>query len=199
MIRARWIVSVCVVLLLAACATPPQAEIDAAKAALASARQNADVITYAPDALRAAEDKMSALEAEIAAQARRSAMSRNYDLARTLAAQAATQARAAVDAAASSKQQVADEASALVDEVSAAIPPFESRVWAAKRVPRIKLDVITPLQQLPDQARATVADAQKDITAGAFAAAKAKLSAVRDELSASSETITEQTRIARSR
>jgi hypothetical protein len=66
-------------------------------------------------------------------------------------------------------------------------------------VPRIKLALIAPLQQLPEQARATVADAQKDISAGAFAAAKAKLSAVREQLAASTQTITEQTRIARSR
>ncbi len=197
--KARLIACALLVLLLAACASPPQADIDAAKAALASAMKNPDVITYAPDALRLAQDKMDALDAEVAAQAHRSPLSRNYDLTKTLAGDAGVLARAAEDAAASSKQQVALEASALVDEVTAAIQPFESRVWAAKRVPRIKLDVITPLQQLPDQARATVADAQKDIAAGAFAAAKAKLSSVRDQLNASSETITEETRIARSR
>jgi hypothetical protein len=197
--KARSIVPALMVLLVCACASPPQAEIDAAKAALTAALQNPDVITYAPDALRAAQDQMSALDAELAAQAKRSAVSRNYDASRTLAAQAAAQARAAVETAATAKQQVAQEASALVDEVTAAIPPFESRVWTAKRVPRIRLDVITPLQQLPEQARATILDAQKDIASGAFAAAKAKLSAVRDQLSASTETITEQTRIARSR
>ncbi len=197
--KSRWLVSGLLVLLLAACASPPQADIDAAKAALAAALQNPDVITYAPDALRAAQDRMNSLDAELAAQAKRSALSRNYDLARSLAEQAAVDARTAGETAASSKQQVALEASALVDEVTAAIQPFESRVWAAKRVPRIKMDVIMPLQQLPDQARATVLDAQKDIAAGAFAQAKAKLSTVRDALSESSQTITEQTRIARSR
>ena len=197
--NARWIVSALLVLLLCACASPPQAEIDAARSALAAARSNPDVITYAPDALRAADEKADALDAEIAAQARRSALSRNYDLTRTLAGEAAALARTALVTAASSKQQVALEASALLDEVTAAIQPFESRLWGARRVPRIKLDLITPLLQLPDQARATVADAQKDIDAGAFAAAKAKLGAARDRLSASSEIITEQTRIAHSR
>ncbi len=196
--KARWLAPVLLAFLLAACAAPPQAQIDAAKAALAAALQNPDVITYAPDALRAAQDRMDALDAELAAQAKRSALSRNYDLARTLADQTAADARTAGETAATSKQQVALEASALVDDVTAAIQPFESRLWAAKRVPRIKMDVITPLQQLPDQARATVADAQKDIAAGAFAEAKAKLTTVRDQLSESSQTITEQTRIARS-
>jgi uncharacterized lipoprotein YajG len=197
--KARAIVPALLLVLLAACASPPQAEIDAAKAALASALQNPDVITYAPDSLRTAADKMDALDAEVAAQARRSALSRNYDLTRTLAAEASALARAANETATSSKQQVSLEASALLDEVTAAIQPFESRLWVAKRVPRIKLDVIAPLQQLPEQARATLADAQKDIAAGAFASAKAKLSAVRERLSASTEIITEQTRIARSR
>jgi hypothetical protein len=197
--KSRSVIFVLLALLLAACASPPQAEIDAARAALAAAHQNPDVITYAPDALRAAQEKMDSLDAEIAAQARRSAMSRNYDATKTLAGESAALARAAQDIAATSKQQVALEASALADEVTAAIPPFESRLWAAKRVPRIKLALIAPLQQLPEQARATVADAQKDISAGAFAAAKAKLSAVREQLAASTQTITEQTRIARSR
>lgn len=186
-------------LCIASCAKPPQAEIDAAKAALDAAAKNPDVVTYAPDSLRVAQEKMAALDAEISAQARRTVLSRNYDLAKSLALEAADDARKADADAVATKEQVARDASSLVEEVTTAIPLFESKVWAAKRVPRIKLDFIAPLALLPAQARATLADAQKDISGGAFATAKAKLMAVKDQLSSSEETITEQTRIAKSR
>jgi hypothetical protein len=186
-------------LCIASCAKPPQAEIDAAKAALDAAAKNADVVTYAPDSLRVAQDKMAALDAELSAQAKRTVLSRNYDLAKSLALEAADDARKAAADAVGTKEQVARDASSLVEEVTTAIPLFESKVWAARRVPRIKMDFITPLALLPAQARATLADAQKDISGGAFATAKAKLMAVKDQLSSSEETITEQTRIAKSR
>jgi hypothetical protein len=186
-------------LCIASCAKPPQAEIDAAKAALDAAAKNPDVVTYAPDSLRVAQEKMAALDAEISAQAKQTVLSRNYDLAKSLALEAADDARKADADAVATKEQVARDASSLVEEVTTAIPLFESKVWAAKRVPRIKLDFIAPLALLPAQARATLADAQKDISGGAFATAKAKLMAVKDQLASSEETITEQTRIARSR
>jgi hypothetical protein len=184
---------------IAACATPPQAEMDAAKAALENAARSADVVTYAPDALRAAQEKIVALDAEIAAQAKRSALSRNYDAAKQLAAEAARLAQAALDTAVTAKQQVAKDAAALVDELTAALPDFQSKVWAAKRVPRIKIDIINPLQSAPEQIRTGLIDAQKDIDSGAYATAKAKLTALSDTIRADEETITEQTRIARGR
>ncbi|MGA2379514.1 MAG: hypothetical protein ABSG85_09415 [Spirochaetia bacterium] len=196
---ARAFAAVTLLSVLAACAEPPQAEIDAARAALDAASRNSDVVTYAPDALRSAQEKMDALNAEIALQAKRSALSRSYDDAASLAREtAALAARAGGDAVAA-KQQVASDAAGLVEEVTEAIPGFESKVWAARRVPRIKLEIIAPLQLVPDQARAAVDDARKDIASGAFAAAKARLMAAKDQLSSSEETITEQTRIARSR
>jgi hypothetical protein len=195
----RPLVSFVMLLCIASCAKPPQAEIDASKAAMDAAAKNADVVTYAPDSLRTAQEKMAALDSEIAVQAKRTVLSRNYDRARALAIEAADDARKAAADAVAAKEQVARDASSLVEEVTTAIPLFESKVWAARRVPRIKMDFITPLALLPAQARATVADAQKDISDGAFATAKAKLMAVKDQLSSSEETITEQTRIAKSR
>jgi hypothetical protein len=191
-------VALSVLLCLVACAAPPQAEIDAAKTALAMASGNADVITYAPDALRAAQERMTALEAELAAQAKKPSLSRSYDTATSMAVAVADLARAAGATAVTEKAEVAQEAAALVNDVTTTIPVFESKMWAAKRVARIKLD-FTALQQIPGQARAAVADAQKDIAAGAYATAKAKLLAVKGLLTDNEETITEQTRIARQR
>jgi hypothetical protein len=186
------------VLCFASCAHPPQAEIDDAQAALDAAAKNADVVTYAPDSLRVAQEKMAELRTEIAAQARRSVLSRRYDAAKSLALQAGSDARRAVADAAKAKEQVARDANALVEEVSAGIPLLESKVWAARRVPRIRLDVITPMGLIPQQARTTVEEANRDIAAGSYASAKAKLMAVKDTLSSCQETILEQTRIARS-
>jgi hypothetical protein len=194
----RSIIVLAAVLCIASCAHPPQAEIDAAQAALDAAAKNADVVTYAPDSLRVAQEKMAELGAEIAAQARRSALSRTYDTATSLALEAGADARRAIADAAAAKRQVARDASALVEEVSAGIPQFESKVWAAKRVPRIRLDVINPMGLIPQQARTTIEDANRDIAAGSYAAAKAKLMAVKDKLSNCQETILEQTRIAHS-
>jgi hypothetical protein len=186
-------------LCMASCAKPPQAEIDAAKAAMDAAAKTPDVVTYAPDSLRVAQEKTAALDAEISTQAKRTVLSRNYDMTKALAVEAADDARKAAADAAVTKEQVARDASSLVEEVTTAIPLFESKVWTARRVPRIKMDFIAPLTLLPALARATLVDAQKDISGGAFATAKAKLMAVKDQLASSEETITEQTRIARSR
>jgi hypothetical protein len=179
------------------CAKPPQAEIDAARAALDAASKSADVVTYAPDSLRTAQEKANELDGEIAAQSRRSALSRRYDAAKELAIEAADAARKALADAGTAKAQVALDASSLMDEVSAAIPTVESKVWAAKRVPRIRQEVIAPLALVPEMARRTIDDAGKDIGSGSFAAAKAKLMAMKDRLSSCEETIAEQTRIAR--
>jgi hypothetical protein len=197
--RSRVVLAVAAAALLLSCSRPPQADIDAARAALASAAQSADVVTYAPDSLRAAREKADAFEEELAAQMKKPGIMRRFDDVRELAVKAGELAQAAESDAAQAKAQVALDAALLADEVDAAIPTMETKVWAAKRVPRIKLDIIANIALVPEQARATVDDARKDIADGAFAAAKAKLLAVKDQLASSEETIIEQTRIARSR
>jgi len=199
MTTVRALAGIALLALLAGCAHPPQAAIDAARAALDTASRDPDIVTYAPDVLRSAQDKMKALETELDQQIHRSALSRNYDACAALAQETVSLAAAAGTAAQSSKKQVADEAASLVDEVTAAIPGFESKMWAARRVPRIKMEVITPLAAVPDKARAALEDARKDIASGAFAAARARLMAAKDQLSSSQETLTEQVRIARAR
>jgi hypothetical protein len=164
---ARVFAAAALVSFLAACAHPPQAEIDAAREALDAASRNPDVITYAPDALRRAQEKTAALDGEIALQGKRSRLSRSYDAAAELAKEALDLSARAEGEAVAAKQQVAQDAAGLVETVTAAIPAIESKVWAAKRVPRIKLDIIAPLQLIPEQARAAVDDARKDIASGA--------------------------------
>ncbi len=184
---------------LAACAKPPQAAIDAAVAAVKTAAENPDVLTYAPDALRAAQAKMDDLNSELASQRKRSPLSRSYDAVRALAEDVVTASQKAQADAQTSKQQVARDAASLIEKVGTEIPDFEAKVWTARRVRGIRLNAITPLALVADQARLALDDARKDLDAGSFAAARAKAMAVEDWLSQGEETITEQTRIARNR
>lgn len=187
------------VLAVAACAKIPQAEIDAARSAVSAAIANADVMTYAPDSLRAAQEKLSALDSELAAQQKKSPVSRNYDRSAALAKETAAAAQGAQSDAQTSKQQAARDAASLIEKIGTAIPDFETKVWVARRVRGIKLDAIAPLSLLVDQARLALNDARKDLDSGSFAAARAKAMAVQDWLAQGEETITEQTRIAKSR
>lgn len=184
---------------IAACAKPPQADIDAAGAAVRTAAENLDVLTYAPDSLRDAQEKMDALNSELAAQQKKSPLGRSYDAVRALAREAVAAAQKAQADAETSKQQVAKDAASLIEKVGAEIPDFESKVWTAKRVRGIRLDAISPLALVADQARLALDDARKDLDSGAFAAARAKAMAVGDWLSQGEETITEQTRVAKNR
>jgi hypothetical protein len=197
--RSRAFYALVGAVLLASCTNPPQAAIDAAKNALGAAGRSADVVTYAPDSLRAAREAAASLDSELAAQMKKPSIMRRFDSVQVLADEARKAAETAVSDAAAAKAQVAQDAAALIDEVSTSASTVESKVWAAKRVPRIKLDLIANAALAPTQARATVVDARKDIDAGAFATAKAKLLAAKDQLALSEETLLEQTRIARSR
>jgi hypothetical protein len=195
----RLIIIVAAAFGMAACAKPPQAEIDAARAAVQTAANSSDILTYAPDSLRAAQDKMDALSAELASQQRKSPLSRSYIAASRLAQLVVAASQQAAADAETSKQQVAKDAASLIEKIGAEIPDFEAKVWTAKRVRGIRLDAITPLGLVADQARLALDDARKDLDAGAFAAAKAKAMAVSDWLSQGEETITEQTRVAKNR
>jgi hypothetical protein len=179
------------------CTKPPQADIDAARAALEAAARSADVVTYAPDSLRAAQETMSGLQAEIAAQAKRSPLGRGYEKAKGLAVQALAGAQAAVADAAAAKDQVRATTGPLIAAIGEAIPEVEKRLWAARRVRGVKADFLAARAQDIAQARTSLADAQKDLDAGSFAAAKAKAMAVRAGLDAIDGRISEAVRLAR--
>jgi hypothetical protein len=197
--RARASVALLGLLLLAACAQPPQAAIDAARSALDAASKSTDVVTYAPDQLRAARDAGAALDTELSAQMKKPSLMRRFDAVQVLADAAAKAATEATSTAATSKAQVAADAAALLDEVTASISDVEKSVWAARRVPRIKLDLIAAAAQVPNLARGAVENARKDIATGAFAAAKAQLLAAKAQLADAAQTVVEQARVARSR
>ncbi len=181
---------VVLVLAVAACAKPPQADIDAARAAVATAAQNADVVAYAPDVLKSAQDKLAQMETELSAK--------HYDKVKTLAVDAKATADSAAGEAAKNKEKAQADASTLIDALKKALPEAQAKVAAARRVRGIKLDFGALTQQLA-AARAGVADADKDLAAGDFASALQKATAVQNQLNDGEKMVADAVQAATSR
>jgi len=127
----------------AGCASPPSADIDAARAAVEKATA-AQASQYAPDSLKAAEDALAALDAELKAQEAKWFAS--YDKAATLATAAKTAGeKAAADAVAGKEK--ADAAAAAERAAAEAVEKAEKeavRVGGNIRPPKKTKDV-TPI------------------------------------------------------
>jgi hypothetical protein len=164
---------VLLVLALGACAKPPQAEIDAARAAVDTAAKNADVVAYAPDTLKSAQDSLAQMDTELAAK--------HYDKVKTLALDAKASAEKAVNDAAKNKEKAQADATTLIDALKKALPDANKKVAAARKVRGIKVDFAALTKQLA-AANAAVADAEKDLAAGNFASALQKATAVQTQL-----------------
>jgi hypothetical protein len=167
------LIPVVLVLALGACAKPPQADIDAARAAVATAAKSADVVAYAPDTLKSAQDKLAQMETELGAK--------HYDKVKTLAVDAKATAESAANDAAKNKEKAQADATTLIEALKKALPEAQSKIAAARRVRGVKLDFNALAQQLA-QAKATVADADKDLAAGDFASALQKATAVQTQM-----------------
>jgi hypothetical protein len=165
---------VALLLALAACAKPPQAEIDAARSSVAAAAKNADIVAYAPQSLATAQSQLAQMESELSAK--------HYDKVKTLALQAKATADAAATDAVTGKAKAQADAAALVAALKKAIPDAVSKLAAARRVPGIKLDAAGLSAQLT-AAKTAVADADSDLAAGNYASALAKATAVQNQLS----------------
>jgi len=166
-------VPVLLVLALFACAKPPQADIDAARAAVAAAAKNPDIVAYAPDTLKSAQDKLAQMDTEIAAK--------HYDKVKTLALDAKATAEATLNDAARNKEKAQADARTLIDALNKALPDAQKKAAAARNVRGIKLDFGALARQLAE-AKAAVADADKDYAAGNFADALRKALAVQNQL-----------------
>ena len=166
-------VPVLLVLALFACAKPPQADIAAARAAVAAAAKNPDIVAYAPDTLKSAQDKLAQMDTEIAAK--------HYDKVKTLALDAKATAEAALNDAARNKEKAQADARTLIDALNKALPDAQKKAAAARNVRGIKLDFGALARQLAE-AKAAVADADKDYAAGNFADALRKALAVQNQL-----------------
>jgi hypothetical protein len=187
---AKPVFAALLILGLFACAKPPQAEIDAAKAAVAKAAANSDVVTYAPELLARAQDALSRMQAELTAK--------KYDKVKTLALEASAAAEKAITEAVANKAKVKADAEALLAALKAKIPEVEKTIAAAKRIPRTGLDFSGLARVLAD-AKASLAAALADITNGSFMAAWNKATGVQTALADSEKTVADAVQAATKR
>jgi hypothetical protein len=163
-----------------ACAKPPQAEIDAAKAAVAKAAANSDVVSYAPELLARAQDALSRMQTELTAK--------KYDKVKTLALEASAAAEKAISEAVANKEKVKADAAALIAAMKKAIPDTEKTIAAAKRIPRTGLDFAALAKTLAG-AKSSLTEANADYTNGNFMAAWNKATAVQTALADGEKTV----------
>jgi hypothetical protein len=171
---ARIFFPIVLALVIGACARPPQADIDAARKAVAEAGKNADIAAYAPETLKSAQDKLAQMEAELTAK--------HYDKVKSLALDAKAVATNAMSEAARGKEKARADATALISALKQAIPEAAKKLAAAAKARGVKLDFAGLTKQLAE-ARAAVADADKDATDGNFAVALQKATVVQARLS----------------
>lgn len=165
-------------LLLAGCAEPPQAEIDAVKTALDAAR-TAGAGEYAPEALAQAEAAQSKLDAELQAQQERFALMRSYDTAKTLAADAKTQAENAAKTAEANREAAKQESSALIASTTTLLEEVKTLLASAPKGKGSAADLaalqgdITALEQ-------SLTETQAAFDAGNYLQAKSLAQAAND-------------------
>jgi hypothetical protein len=171
---AKVFLPIALALIVGACAKPPQADIDAARTAVADAAKNADIVAYAPDTLKSAQDKLAQMETELTAK--------HYDKVKSLALDAKATAATAANDAAKGKEKAQADATALIAALKQALPDASKKLADARKVRGIKLDFAGLTKQL-SAAQAAVADADKDLTDGNFASALQKATTVQTQLS----------------
>src|SRR5208283_3205373 len=123
---AKAFLPIMLALIVGACAKPPQADIDAARTAVADAAKNADVVAYAPDTLKSAQDKLGQMETELTAK--------HYDKVKSLALDAKTTAGTAANDAAKGKAKTQADATALIAALQQALPDALQKLAAANKV-----------------------------------------------------------------
>jgi hypothetical protein len=155
---------------LVACAKPPQQQIDAAKAALDAAKQaQADV--YAPDSLKAAQDKAAALDAELAAQ--QSKFFKSYKVATQLTTELQQLADKAKADAVAGKEKAKADAEAAITAADASVTAAKEALSKAPRGKGSKAD-LAAMQGDVDAAAKSIEDAKADMTAEKYLDAKTK-------------------------
>jgi hypothetical protein len=181
---------------LAACAQPPREAIDAAQATVEAVRRDPDVALYAPDALRAAEERLADLAAETAAQERKPALVRKYDRTVELAAAVRQAGETARREAAAAKELAGVEAASLIESAAAALSAIEIKAGQARRLRGIKLDMTAVIASIVE-VRSMLDDARADLAALAYASSRARAAAAGARISSLDGVISEAMLLAR--
>ena len=155
----------------AGCAQPPTADVEAARAKVQAIA--AGDAAYAPDAHKAAQDALAELDAEMAAQNQKFALTRSYARVVELAAAAATAADRVEQAASSEKQRLRTEAGRAVDEAKRALVDATASLGTVPRAQgeALKADL--------GAAEASLAEVDSLLAAGQFKEARQKAETAR--------------------
>jgi hypothetical protein len=153
------------------CARPPQNTIDGAERAVEAAKA-AGAAFYAPESLAAAERAQAALEIELSAQEKRGKLARSYIQAESLALEALIAGERAAAEAEREKEQAKGDTLSIVARVTTALEEAEAMVaQAAEKVGNTKRaqPKDSELRGMLREARALLAQAQRDLEGGRYA------------------------------
>jgi len=152
------------------CAQPPKAEADAARAAVAAAQGDPDIVAYSPDTLRQATDDLAQMEQFL--------KDRRYPEAKAAANQAASLADSARQEVAGAKLKVKNDATDLISGAKQQLAALLPTLSAAKRVKHTTLDFAALGTELA-AAQAKLSDADAALAAGRFIDARDGATAVK--------------------
>jgi hypothetical protein len=175
----RFLVSIIVlsVILMTSCAKPPVEKMDAAKTALLEAK-NAEASVYAPESLKAAEEKAAALEQELSIQ--KGKFFKNYKMTTQLATESLDMANKAKTDAEKAKDAAKNEADTTIKGAEAVITEAREALKTAPTGKKSTVD-IAPLTSEIDAAAADIEQAKKDLADSKFTDAKTKAEEAKDK------------------
>ncbi len=177
------VAAVAVLALVGGCAkAPDQARIDAVKAALQAAK-TAEADRYVPQQYNAASDSLNAAMAEIEKQNSKFALFRKYAVASRLLQAAEEKAKEAEQAAIAKKEEVKNEATGLIQQVTEAVKETKKLLAKAPRGKegRQALELIENDINVVDN---TIAEATAAMDKGDYLTARDKAKAALDKTNA---------------
>jgi hypothetical protein len=173
-------VVVAATLLAAGCAQPPTDAVNAARAALETARTD-EAADYAAESLAAAEEAVAALDAELKAQGDAFALTRSYKKAAELAAAAQAAAETASADAKAGREATMNEASAQYEAAKASLAETAEMIDKAPKGKGTQADIDAMKADLAG-VEAGFADFDAAFSAGRYKEALAKAEAANGTL-----------------
>ena len=178
--RQKWFLAVLLVgfaVATAGCSSPPQADIDAATAAIGEAA-SAGAGEYAADSLKSAEDARAALEAELKVQEEKFALFRSYTKTAELAAAAKAAGEKAGQDAMAGKEAAKNAASAVIEEAKTALTEAQALLEKAPRGKGTQADLEAMKADLT-AAATSIGEAEASFAAERYLDARAKAEAAK--------------------
>ena len=169
----------CLVVLLASCASVPQVDIDAAKAAVQAAK-DAQADKYAAAALQSADDLINQINAEVETQNAKFALFRNYDKVKELINQAKAAGDKAKADAIAGKEAAKKDAEASLAAAQAAIVAAKEILPKAPKGKDTKAEIEAMTADVAGMETA-VADVQAQISKEEFLDAAAKAKSIKEK------------------